>query len=163
MSDLMIFEGQDVERVELDGELYFNPSDVGRCLALSEEDLNQAVLEMDSDEYVRLTNEDTEEIEFRELHDAGEYFITESAVYKLVFTSKTKEAKQFKQWLIYEVFPSIFTTGEYFIDEKAKEEYERNLMDRALKLAEETLKKRDERIKRMREEYLNTFNVENDE
>lgn len=158
MNELMIFKGTDVERFELNGELYFNPKDVRRCLALSEEVLKRVISTLYSDEYVKMTNSDVKDINFRELDPEGEFFLAESGVYNLVFQSQTTEAKKFKKWFAEEALPSILTTGEYFIDEKAKEEYGKNLMARAVKLAEETLKKRDERIKKMRMEHINSLN-----
>ena len=78
---------------------------------------------------------------FRKLNNAGENFLTESGVYKLVFKSRKPSAEKFADWVADEVFPSIRKHGMYAVDDlinnpdlaiKAftalKEEKERNKM-----------------------------------
>lgn len=45
------------------------------------------------------------------------WFINESGLYNLIFTSRKPEAKQFKKWITSEVIPSIRKTGMYATDE----------------------------------------------
>lgn len=40
-------------------------------------------------------------------------FITESGLYKLIFTSRKPEAKEFTNWVVKEVLPEIRRTGRY--------------------------------------------------
>lgn len=78
---------------------------------------------------------------FRKLNNAGENFLTESGVYKLVFKSRKPSAEKFADWVADEVLPSIRKHGMYAVDDlinnpdlaiKAftalKEEKERNKM-----------------------------------
>lgn len=78
---------------------------------------------------------------FRKLNNAGENFLTESGVYKLVFKSRKPSAEKFADWVADEVLPSIRKYGMYAVDDlinnpdlaiKAftalKEEKERNKM-----------------------------------
>lgn len=50
---------------------------------------------------------------FRKLNNAGENFLTESGVYKLIFRSHKPEAERFSDWVTDEVLPSIRKTGSY--------------------------------------------------
>jgi len=72
--------------------------------------------------------------------------INESGLYSLIMTSRKPEAKKFKKWVTSEVLPSIRKTGGYMLDngESADE-----LMARALKIADDTLRRREERIKNL--------------
>ena len=74
-------------------------------------------------------------------------FVTESGLYSLIFGSKLEKAKAFKRWVTSEVLPSIRKSGGY-IAEKAGETPE-ELMARALMIANETLNRKEERIKQL--------------
>lgn len=79
-------------------------------------------------------------------------FVNESGLYSLIFGSKLETAKAFKRWVTSEVLPSIRKHGGYMAakeDETAEE-----LMARCLIIANETLKRRDERIRLL--EAVNT-------
>ena len=52
---------------------------------------------------VLIKNSDVLNKDIRKLNNAGEKFLTESGVYKLIFKSKKKEAKKFKRWVTSEV------------------------------------------------------------
>lgn len=47
------------------------------------------------------------------MNNAGEKFLTESGVYKLVFKSRKPEAEKFSDWVTDEVLPQIRKTGSY--------------------------------------------------
>ena len=49
------------------------------------------------------------------MNNAGENFLTESGVYKLIFKSRKKEAELFQDWVTDEVLPTIRKTGGYGI------------------------------------------------
>lgn len=74
-------------------------------------------------------------------------FVTESGLYSLIFGSKLEKAKAFKRWVTAEVLPSIRRNGGYMA-EKAGETPE-ELMARALTVAGETIKRREERIRQL--------------
>ncbi|MFM7978275.1 MAG: Bro-N domain-containing protein, partial [Candidatus Fonsibacter sp.] len=46
-------------------------------------------------------------------------YINEPSLYKLIFSSKMKEAKAFTKWVCSEVLPSIRKTGSYMTKEQA--------------------------------------------
>lgn len=56
-------------------------------------------------------------IHIRKLNNAGENFLTESGVYKLVFKSRKPNAEKFTDWIADEVLPSIRKHGMYAVDE----------------------------------------------
>lgn len=77
-------------------------------------------------------------------------FVNESGLYSLIFGSKLESAKGFKRWITSEVLPTIRKTGGYMVartDESAEE-----VMARALLIAQDTLQRRDERIKMLESE-----------
>lgn len=74
-------------------------------------------------------------------------FITEPNLYKCIFQSRKKEAEQFQEWVCSEVLPSIRKSGGYMV-EKADETPE-DLMARALKVANETLARREARLQQL--------------
>lgn len=71
-------------------------------------------------------------------------FITESEVYRLIFKSNAPNAEEFTDWVTSEVLPSIRKTGGYIVStpEMTNEE----IMARALIVANETIRKRDEQL-----------------
>ncbi len=83
----------------------------------------------------------------RFLTDGGEQemsFISESDLYRLVFSSKLESAEKFTDWVTSEVLPSIRKNGGYLAgqDQLTPEE----LMAKALLYANKTLAERDARI-----------------
>ena len=52
-------------------------------------------------------------LHIRKLNNAGENFLTESGVYKLVFKSHKPNAEAFTDWIVDEVIPTIRKTGGY--------------------------------------------------
>ena len=120
---LMIFEGNDVEVFELNGEVLFNPRDVAKCLNLNKDATSKAVSRMSDKQVIKITNSDMTNCPFRKLNNAGENFLTESGVYKLIFKSNKEEAEKFQDWIADEVLPSIRKTGEYKSQNKLPETY----------------------------------------
>lgn len=113
MNDLMIFEGNEVEVFEFDGQVLFNPYHVGACLKIGENGVKTAVSKMNDKQVVKLTNAKVAKYNFRKLHNTGENFITESGVYKLVFKSHKPNAEKFTDWIADEVLPALRKTGNY--------------------------------------------------
>lgn len=68
---------------------------------------------MDEKQAVILKNSDVRDKDIRKLNNAGEKFITESGVYKLVFKSRKPNAEAFTDWVTDEVLPTIRKTGGY--------------------------------------------------
>lgn len=113
MQNLMIFEGHDVEVFELNGQVLFNPYHVGACLELGESAVRMAVAKMNGKQVTKVKNSDVSKVDIRKLNNAGENFLTESGVYKLVFKSHKPNAEAFIDWIVDEVLPTIRKTGGY--------------------------------------------------
>ncbi|MBZ4494458.1 hypothetical protein M1I50_09695 [Clostridioides difficile] len=111
MNDLMMFEGKEVEIFELDGKILFNPKHVAKCLGLK--NVNENIRTMNNKQIVKLTNSDISLTDIRKLNNAGENFLTENGVYKLIFKSKKKEAERFQDWVFDEVLPNIRKHGSF--------------------------------------------------
>lgn len=74
--------------------------------------------------------------------------ITESGLYSLVLSSKLPSAKRFKRWVTSEVLPALRRQGGYMLA-NANETPEQ-IMARALKIADEALKRKDALIEEMK-------------
>lgn len=118
MNELMIFEGHEVEVFELNGEVLFNPYHVGKCLELGDSAVRMAVRNMNNKQTIKVKNSDVKSIDFRKLNNAGENFLTESGVYKLVFKSRKPNAEKFTDWVTDEVLPTLCKTGSYEMPKK---------------------------------------------
>lgn len=105
MNDLMIFEGHEVEVFDLNGEILFNPYHVGECLEMASGTVKDHMSKMNRKQVVKVKNSDVGLTNFRKLNNAGENFLTESGVYKLVFKSRKPNAEAFTDWVTDEVLP----------------------------------------------------------
>ncbi|HFG9757654.1 TPA: Bro-N domain-containing protein [Clostridioides difficile] len=113
MGNLMVFEGKEVEVFEFEGKILFNPRDVAECLELSESATRNHLSKMSDKQAILLRNSDVRDKGIRKLNNAGEKFLTESGVYKLIFKSRKEKAERFQDWVTDEVLPSIRKTGSY--------------------------------------------------
>lgn len=113
MNNLMKFENHNVEVFEWNGQVLFNPYHCGECLELAESSIRDVVRKMNDKQVIKLKNSDVVNSNIRKLNNAGENFLTESGVYKLIFKSKKKEAERFQDWVTDEVLPQIRKTGSY--------------------------------------------------
>ena len=121
MNNIMTFEGNQVEIFELNNEVLFNPYDVGRCLDLTDTAVRMAISQMSQKQVVKLKNSDVKSIDIRKLNNAGENFLTEKGVYKLIFKSRKSNAEKFQDWVTDEVLPSIRKHGGYLTPQKIEE------------------------------------------
>lgn len=117
MNNLMIFEGKEVEVFEFNGQVLFNPYHCGECLNLGESAVRMAIKKMNQNQVVKLKNPDVKDIDIRKLNNAGENFLTESGVYKLIFKSHKEEAERFQDWVTDEVLPTIRKHGAYLTED----------------------------------------------
>lgn len=115
MNNLMIFEGHDVEVFELNGQVLFNPYHVGECLELNGDAVRKAMSRMNGKQAVKIRNSDVTNRHIRKLNNAGENFLTESGVYKLVFKSRKPNAEAFTDWIADDVLPSLRKNGQYIM------------------------------------------------
>ena len=107
------FENKEVEVFEFEGKVLFNPRHVGECLNLTDSAVRKSIANMNNKQVVKLKNLDVKDVPIRKLNNAGENFLTESGVYKLIFKSDKKEAEKFQDWVTDEVLPEIRKTGGY--------------------------------------------------
>lgn len=77
-------------------------------------------------------------------------FIDEGNLYKCIFQSRKADAEKFQYWVTDEVLPSIRKNGGYVVAKQ--DETPEELMSRALLIAQETLKRREERIKALQDD-----------
>lgn len=129
MQELMIFEGHEVEVFDINGQVLFNPYHVGECLELGESAIRMAIAKMNKKQVVKVKNSDVKDIDFRKLNNAGENFLTESGVYKLVFKSHKPNAEVFTDWIADEVLPTLRKTGSYQMPKQEKQTDRVRIMD----------------------------------
>lgn len=137
MNDMQVFTNNmfgQVRVVQRDGEPWFVAADV--CKALETD--RTATRRLDDDEKgVHST------------HTPGGHqdvtIVNEPGLYTLVLGSRKPEAKLFKRWITHEVIPAIRKTGGYIAGQETLSDDE--LMARALLVAQNTIKLREERIK----------------
>lgn len=73
---------------------------------------------MNKKQVIKVKNSDVGLTDFRKLNNAGENFLTESGVYKLVFKSRKPNAEKFTDWVTDEVLPTLRKTGSYEMPKK---------------------------------------------
>lgn len=77
-------------------------------------------------------------------------YINEQNLYKVIMRSDKPQAEPFQDWVCGEVLPSIRKTGGYIHTKES--DTDDDIMARALLIAQETLKRRNERIKALETE-----------
>lgn len=117
MNNIKMFEGHEMEVFELNGRVLFNSKHVGKCLDLSESAVRNYLAQMNQKQAIIVKNSDVRDKDIRKLNNAGEKFLTESGVYKLVFKSRKPSAERFSDWVTDEVLPSIRKHGAYMTQE----------------------------------------------
>lgn len=147
MNELFVFDGNEVEIFNYDGEILFNPKDVGKCLDIA--DVKSAIRNFNSNQKIKLSNNDLKvhNIHFRKLHNTGEQFLKEAGIYKLIFKSRKPDAEKFQDWVTDEVLPQIRVTGGYI--PTAQEDDEETIMAKAFLIAQRTIEKKNKLIEEM--------------
>jgi prophage antirepressor-like protein len=113
MQEIMLFEGTQVEVLEINSIIYFNPYHVAKCLGLTDSAVRKSIAKMTKNQVAMLKNPDVNNFHIRKLNNRGELFLTESGVYKLAFKSNKPNAEAFTNWVADEVLPTIRRTGKY--------------------------------------------------
>lgn len=112
-------------------------SDVCRCLGLTAKFVNQRL--------------DKGVVSNHPLQTAGgtqqALFVNEDGLYDVILDSRKPEAKAFRKWITSEVLPSIRKTGGYIVAKQ--DDTEEDIMARALLIAQQTLARREERLKQL--------------
>lgn len=84
-------------------------------------------------------------------------FVNEDGLYDVILDSRKKEAKAFRKWITSEVLPSIRKTGGYIA--ATSDMTDKEIMARALLVANETIKRKDEKIKCLETENKNQQHI----
>ena len=138
MNNLMIFEGNQVEVFELNGQVLFNPYHVAFCLGIA--DIKSCIRGFNNKQVVKVKNSEVHTMHFRKLNNAGENFLTESGVYKLIFKSRKEAAEKFQDWVTDEVLPSIRKTGAYIAPSNKDKQTEIKMMNAKVRMSNQFLK-----------------------
>lgn len=88
----------------------------------------------------------------RKLNNAGENFLTESGVYKLMFRSRKPEAERFTDWIADEVIPSIRKNEGYLLNQEEMSDTE--LLAKSALVAQ-TIAEKQARIKELEPQAKN--------
>ena len=152
-----IFEGHEIEIFELDGEILFNPYQVGECLEISDATVRDHMRKMNKNQVVKLTNSNVGLTNFRKLHNTGENFLTESGLYKLLMKSRKPQAERFTDWVTDEVIPQIRKTGGYIPHDEDMSDDE--IMARALIVAQNTIAEKSKKLDLAEKENLKLTSI----
>lgn len=144
MNELKIFKNEnfgEVRVVEADGKPMFCLVDVCKALDLTAKGVAQRLGDEVISNYPIADSLGREQLAL---------FVSEDGLYDVIFDSRKPEAKKFRKWVTSEVLPSIRKTGGYMV---AKEEdTPEEIMARALLIAQDALKRKDERIAALQNE-----------
>ena len=112
MQELMMFENNQVEVMEVNGVLYFELYSTGMALG--------QVKEAKGRKYPRTDriDENVKNAEISTVVHNGQQYITEEQLYDLMLEMKTDKVKPFRKWVTSEVLPSIRKTGTYSTGQK---------------------------------------------
>lgn len=125
-------------------DIYFVGKDVAEILGYA-----------DTDKAIR-NHVDEEDKLTRQFSGSGQarsmVTINESGLYSLVLSSKLPSAKRFKRWITSEVLPALRRQGGYMLT--SENETPEQIMARALKIADEALKRKDALIDELKPKAL---------
>lgn len=79
-------------------------------------------------------------------------FVNEDGLYDVILDSRKPEAKAFRKWITSEVLPSIRKTGGYIA--ASENESDEEIMAKALRIAEQTLARREQRIRQLNDKVV---------
>ena len=146
---IQVFESADFGRIRAvseGGEPWFVAKDVCEALGLS--NTTEALRNLDADEVGNISNSEVAQNGGR-----ARRIVSEPGFYKLVMRSRKPEAKAFQRWVTHEVLPAIRRDGGYMAAKP--DETPEETMARALRIADETMRRQKERI-----ESLSSANAE---
>ena len=147
MNNIQLFNNPEFGQIRTitdnDG-IYFVGKDVAEILgyANTRDALNSHV---DEEDKQVLTSQNTT---LENIPNRGLTVINESGLYSLVLSSKLPSAKRFKRWVTSEVLPALRRQGGYMLT--GANETPEQIMARALKIADEALKRKDALIEEMK-------------
>lgn len=144
MGELQVFNNKEfgtIRIVKIEGEPWMVGRDVAQSLGyVNTKDALANHVDAEDKQIIQRSESTTLDIPNR-----GLTIINESGLYSLVLSSKMPNAKKFRRWVTSEVLPSIRKTGGYIA--ATPEMTEAEIMARAVLVAQDTIKRMDERIK----------------
>lgn len=147
MNNIQLFtsaEFGDIRTIKDAEAVYFVGKDVAEILGYA-----------DTDKAIR-NHVDEEDKLTRQFSGSGQarsmVTINESGLYSLVLSSKLPSAKRFKRWITSEVLPALRRQGGYMLTNE--NETPEQIMARALKIADEALKRKDALIDELKPKAL---------
>lgn len=147
MTNIQLFtsaEFGDIRTIKDADTIYFVGKDVAEVLGYT-----------DTDKAIRNHVDDEDKLT-RQFSGSGQargmVVINESGLYSLVLSSKLPSAKRFKRWITSEVLPALRRQGGYMLTDK--NETPEQIMARALKIADEALKRKDALIDELKPKAL---------
>lgn len=153
MDELKIFSNTEFGKLSVhntDNTIYFFLGEVCRCLGYTKQAKGNTYLRKDKIVNIceSLAIKGLSPCDNFELITLDSNFdalrITEDALYDLILESKAKNARRFRKWITQEVLPQIRQTGGYIpIQEEEPNEV---FLARAVQIANETIKRKDEII-----------------
>ena len=140
MDELKMFQSPEFGQVRTalkNGEVMFCATDVAKCLGYQnpQKAIRDHCKSAGVNEMVTPTNGGMQKVKF----------ITKGNVIRLVANSTLPQAEKVESWIFDEVIPQVLETGGYIATTESDTPEE--IMARALMVAQDTLKRRDERIK----------------
>lgn len=142
MNNIQLFtsaEFGDIRTIKDADAIYFVGKDVAEILGYA-----------DTDKAIRNHVDDEDKLT-RQFSGSGQargmVVINESGLYSLVLSSKLPSAKRFKRWITSEVLPALRRQGGYMLTDA--NETPEQIMARALKIADEALKRKDALIEEL--------------
>lgn len=169
MNELKIFSNTEFGKLSVnntENEIYFFLGEVCMCLGYTKQAKGKTYLRKDkikniceSLEIKGLSPSDNLEIITLDT-DFDNTRITEDALYDLILESKAKNARRFRKWITSEILPQIRQTGGYIpIQEEEPNEV---FLARAVQIANETIKRKDEIIANQKKRIANLEETEKD-
>lgn len=147
MNNIQLFNSPEFGQIRIitdNDAIYFVGKDVAEILGYA-----------DTDKAIR-NHVDEEDKLTRQFSGSGQarsmVTINESGLYSLVLSSKLPSAKRFKRWVTSEVLPALRRQGGYMLT--GANETPEQIMARALKIADEALKRKDAIIEEMKPKAL---------
>ena len=147
MNNIQLFtsaEFGDIRTIKDADAIYFVGKDVAEVLGYKD---TSDALKRHVDDEDKLTRRFTDSGQGRDV-----YIINESGLYSLVLSSKLPSAKRFKRWITSEVLPALRRQGGYMLTDA--NETPEQIMARALKIADEALKRKDALIDELKPKAL---------
>lgn len=158
---LTIFENEEfgtIRTLEVDNEPWFVGKDVAEALGYN--NASKAVsshVDSEDKQFVMVDIADSQNGNVP-IGKSKTAIINESGLYSLIISSKLPSAKKFKRWVTSEVLPQIRKTGGYI--PVKEEESDMDILAKALKIADRTIKEKDSIISTQKERILDLEKTE---